>query len=117
MNTKNMTNNDFLFSGNLWKIYEHATRIIRKNLDDGQTYEQACKPLNDIDQNLKQFIMDDFLKILIAEEHFGTGVDIDDLALHLGLTYEKIESSRDDLIKDIVRETTEYICLSSSLTH
>lgn len=100
-----------------WEVYESATRMIRRSIDQGCTYDEACDIISNLDHDLKNFIKEDFLKIIIAEEHFGTGLDMDDLALYLGLSYEKVESTRDALISDIVRETTEISPVSSLLVH
>lgn len=88
------------------KIYEKAVKSIRYNLAKGLTFDEACSRLTDIDQDLKTFITEDFLKILIAEEHFGSGLEIDDIALILGLPSEKIEACRINMIEEVVQEIT-----------
>ena len=92
------------FSSNNWRTYEHAIKRIRCGLSKGLTYEQACNTLTDIDQDMKIFIVEDFLKILIAEEHFGSGLGIDDMALLLGLPYEKIVACRSAMIEEVDHE-------------
>ena len=82
------------------RVYETAVEHIRNQLAQGNTYEQACDTLTGIEQEMKQFIVEDFLKILIAEEHFGSGVDIDDMALYLGMPYEELEDAMMALLRD-----------------
>jgi len=86
------------------KIYENAIRTIRKNLGMGLSYKAACESLKGIDEGLKSFIAEDFLKILIAEDHLGTGIGIDDMALFLGLPYEKIQDSLSDMMEEAALE-------------
>ncbi|MGV1098775.1 hypothetical protein ACUUL3_05125 [Thiovibrio sp. JS02] len=88
--------------------YERAVQKLRVNLAQGLTYDQACDTLQDLDVEMRAFVREDFLKILIAEEHFGAGIEIDDLALFLGLPYETIESSMLTLLYDMVREASDH---------
>lgn len=105
------------FSSNNWKTYEYAIKQIRRGLSKGLTYEQACNTLTDIDHDMKIFIIEDFLKILIAEEHFGSGLEIDDMALLLGLPYEKIVASRTAMIEEVDQEIkTLYPATVSRMT-
>ena len=84
--------------------YQEKLDLLRKQLEDGSTFNQACNVLGDIDSNLKNRITEDFLKVIIAEQHFGEGQDIDDIALFLDLPYEEVENIRDDLLEEINKE-------------
>lgn len=93
----------------LHKMYEQAIRQLRQKISRGQTYEQAFDTLSGIDHEIRAFIEDDFLKIIIAEEHFGADVPIDDMALFLGLPTRRLEACRDSLLKDMHFESTEHL--------
>jgi len=95
------------FSSQNWQVYEIAIKKLRLALSRGLTYDQACNTLTDIDHEMKSFITEDFLKILIAEEHFGSGVEIDDMALLLGLPYERLEACRTAMIEEVDQEIKE----------
>ena len=95
-------------SENAYKKYEAAVQKLRLELTRGKTYDQACDSLTDLDQSLKVFVRDEFLKTIIAEEHFGAGVEISDIALLLGLPYEKVESTLLTLLNDMVREAAQH---------
>jgi len=82
-------------------IYEQTLRRLRLEIDKGRTYDQACKAIPDLEHDLKQEIGEDFLRIIIAERHFGEGYGVDDLALLLDVNYEKIEAIRDYMLRDI----------------
>jgi len=82
-------------------LYEQALRRLRLEIDKGHTYAQACKAISGLEQDLKKEIGEDFLRIIIAERHFGEGYGIDDLALLLDVTYEKIEEIRNYMLRDI----------------
>ena len=106
MNSKKNAIFENALSSQHMKIYERAVRSIRYSLARGLTFDEACSRLTDIDQDLKAYITEDFLKILIAEEHFGSGLGIDDMALILGLSCERIEACRVDMIEEVTREIT-----------
>ncbi|MBU0481973.1 MAG: hypothetical protein KKG47_12815 [Proteobacteria bacterium] len=82
-------------------FYEQTIRRLRTEVDKGKTYAQACKSVREIDTDLHSEIVDDFLKILIAERHFGEGYGIDDIALLLDVSYDKIEAVRDYMLREI----------------
>lgn len=86
--------------------YEDATRQIRRKLAQGNTYEEACRHLSDLKPTFKAYVFEDFLKILIAEEHLGNNAPIDDLALLFGLPYDTMEKAVKNLLEEIAWETT-----------
>ncbi len=100
---------DVQFTTAMHREYEWAVKKMREELSQGRTYDHAWDTLADISQEIKAFVKEDFLKILIAEEHFGAGIEISDIALLLELPYEKVESARLTLINDMVRETESHL--------
>lgn len=118
MNSKKNDMFENALSSNHMRIYEKAVRRIRYSLARGLTFDEACSKLTDIDQDLKAFITEDFLKILIAEEHFGSGLGIDDMALILGLSCERIEACRVDMIEEVAQEISSCCPHAiSTMTH
>jgi len=86
------------------RIYEKAVATLRAELDQGRTFDHACEQLDDIDQELRALIIDDFLKVLIAEDHFGSGKGLDDIALDLGIPYETLETARAEMLQEVGAE-------------
>ena len=82
-------------------FYEQTIRQLRLEINKGKTYDQACKVLTGVEKQLKQEIGEDFLKMIVAERHFGDGYGLDDIALFLDISYEKIEQIRDFMLRDI----------------
>jgi hypothetical protein len=97
------------FTDIMHREYERAVKKMREELSRGRTYDHACDTLADISQEIRAFVREDFLKIIIAEEHFGAGIEISDIALFLELPYEKVESARLTLINDMMRETEGHL--------
>lgn len=99
-------------------LYEQALRRLRLEIDKGRTYDQACKAISGVEEKLQDEIGEDFLRIIIAERHFGEGYGIDDLALLLDISYDKIEVIRDYMLRDISNSLTrEKRRLVSTATH
>lgn len=95
------------FSEIMHKQYEQAVKKMREEISRGKTYEQACANLPGAGPEIRRFIREDFLRIIIAEEHFGAGIEIADIALFLDLPYEKVEAAKQALIDDMKLEA-EY---------
>jgi hypothetical protein len=101
-----------------YAIYEKAVQQIRTALANGHSYDQACATLHNLATGIRDFIRDDFLKILLAEEHLGNGIAIDDLALTLGLPYERIKAAMAGLIREINRAAIlDFPPMASTMTH
>jgi len=99
-------------------LYEQTMRRMRLEIDKGRTYEQARRTISGLEQEWTDEIGEDFLRIIIAERHFGEGYGIDDLALLLDIDYEKIEAIRDYMLRDIGNSLTrEKRKLVSTSTH
>ena len=82
-------------------LYEQTIRRLRGEINKGKTYEQACQILSENDKYLRTEIKDDFLKVIIAERHFGDGYGIDDIALLLDISYEQVEKVRNYMLNDL----------------
>lgn len=82
-------------------FYEQTIRRLRSETSRGKTYDQACQILSDVEKYLHHEIEEDFLKIIIAERHFGDGYGIDDIALLLDVPYGKIEELRNHMLRDL----------------
>ena len=89
------------------RIYEDAVAALREETDQGRTFDQACERLKDIEPELRALIIDDFLKILIAEDHFGSGKGLDDIALYLGIPFETVETARDEMLEEVGQEMAD----------
>lgn len=99
-------------------LYEQTMRRMRLEIDKGRTYDQACRAISGLEQELTNEIGEDFLRIIIAERHFGEGYGIDDLALLLDVDFERIEAIRDYMLRDIGNSLTrEKRRLVSTATH
>jgi len=97
------------FTAVMHREYEYAVKKMREELSQGRTYHHASDALADISQEIQTFVKEDFLKIIIAEEHFGAGIETSDIALLLELPYEKIELAKQSLLNDMIQETEPHL--------
>lgn len=104
-----------------YRMYEKATQQIRTALASGHTYDQACKNLHGLPARAKAFISDDYLKIIVAEEHLGNGTSLENLAFTLGLSQDRLETAVMSLLHEINRAATAtasaHAPMVSTLTH
>jgi hypothetical protein len=87
------------------KVYEQALAAVRKGLEKGLDFNAACEAIEIGDEKLKASFIDDMLKVLIAEEHFGKSISLPDLAKKLGVPLERLEAAKKDMLED-VKETS-----------
>ncbi len=87
------------------RAYKQAEDKIREELARGLDFDAACATIEVKDEALRKSIIDDMLKVLIAEEHFGKNVPLGELAKKLGVTAERLETAKAGMLED-VKETS-----------
>jgi hypothetical protein len=87
------------------RAYKQAEDRIREGLAKGLDFDAACAAIGIEDEALRESIIDDMLKVLIAEEHFGKKVPLDELSKKLKVTPERLETAKAGMIED-VKETS-----------
>lgn len=83
------------------KIYEKAEAMIREKLAQGLAFDSASAALTVTDEELKKNIIDDLLKVLIAEEHFTKGVSLDEMAKKLRVAVSRLEKAKAEMLEDV----------------
>lgn len=92
---------DDAFKTETAKMYEKAEAIIREKLSQGLDFDGACAAVSITDEGLRKNIIDDILKVLIAEEHFAKGVSLDEMAKKLGIAVGRLEKARTEMMEDV----------------
>jgi hypothetical protein len=84
---------------------------VRTAIASGLGFDEATASIGEQDESLRKTLADDALKIIIAEEHFSRDVSLEDLAQHLKLPLERVESAKSVMLDEIVgdAEMREYI--------
>ncbi len=83
------------------KAYEKATAKIREGLAKGLDFDTACAAVDVEDESLKIHIIDDMLKVLIAEEHFQHDLPLDELSKKLNVSLERLETAKIEMLDDV----------------
>ncbi len=83
------------------KMYEKAEAIIREKLAQGLDFDSACAAVSMTDEELRKNIIDDILKVLIAEEHFTKGISLDEMARKLGIAVGRLEKAKAEMMEDV----------------
>lgn len=81
-------------------IYEEAVNKYREAIAAGKTLKQAYENYSITDQELKSLIQADFLKILIAESHFGKGQSLEDVAKVLDVSLDLIKETHARMLQE-----------------
>ncbi len=96
---------DDVFKTETDKAYEKASAQIRKSLAEGLDFDSACSALEIEDDSLRQNIIEDMLKVLIAEEHFTRDIPLDKLAVTLGVAVDRLESAKKSMLEDVKNDS------------
>ncbi len=92
---------DDAFKNETAKTYEKAETAIRDKLAQGFDFDSACASVTIEDEELKKSIIDDMLKVLIAEEHFSKGVSLEDMAKKLAIEISRLEKAKAEMMEDV----------------
>jgi hypothetical protein len=82
------------------RIYTESIAKIREGMKKGLTFDKACDTISVEDQELKEFILDDALKIMIAELHYGKRMSLEDVAKTLSVSMGKISVASLEMLED-----------------
>jgi hypothetical protein len=89
------------------EIYNKAMDEIMAALKNGRKFNEACKAINVEDKELKSYIEDDALKIIIADMHYVKGFSLQNVADDLEVSIEIINRANAEMMEDVAMTTTE----------
>ena len=89
------------------KAYEDSVNRIKKGVEQDMSFEQAVSLISVEDKNLKAAIVDDALKLLIAEMHFVARQSIDEVVRKLRLPTEVVSKARQEMINSVENAAIE----------
>lgn len=83
------------------RLYEDAVRRIREGVKRSLSFDEAVAAIGVDDPALKADIVDDALKVLIAEMHFAAGRPLAEVAQALRLPLERLERAKREMLRDV----------------
>ena len=81
--------------------YEKAISRIREGLEKGLDFDSACAAVEVNNAELKKHIIDDMLKVIIAEEHYNKNIPLDKLAETLKIPLDRLETAKAEMLEDV----------------
>ena len=91
------------------RIYKKSIETIRSNISNGVKFDLACEFITVDDRELKGLIIDDALKIEIAELHYGKRIPLRDVAKKLGVPMERLLQANTEMMEDVVKTSEEAV--------
>ena len=67
------------FSSESEKVYMAALKAVKAGLTKGYDFDSASATVDIQDEQLRQTVLDDVLKVIIAEEHFTKKIPLDQI--------------------------------------
>ncbi len=83
------------------RIYEEAVNKFREAIAAGKNLRQAYESYSIADKDLEKLVQADFLKILIAERHFGQQQPLEELARALDVRFELIKETHARMLQEV----------------
>lgn len=82
------------------RIYSESIAKIREGMRNGLAFDKACQTIEVADEELREFILDDALKIMIAELHYGKGTNLEEVARILNVSMGKVSLASLEMLED-----------------
>ena len=89
------------FSPEEGRVYEEAVNKYREAITAGKNLRQAYEGYSVADKQLETLIQADFLKIMIAERHFGQGQTLDEIARALDITADLVKNTHARMLQEV----------------
>jgi hypothetical protein len=83
------------------RIYNQTMDEIMEGLKNGLTFREACGAAKVHDGQLRGFIEDDALKIMIADMHYNKGIPLEKVAENLQVPLEKLKEASAEMLEDV----------------
>ncbi len=89
------------------RIYRKNIELIRTNVSSGVKFDLACAFVTVEDKELKELIIDDALKVHIAEMHYGKGLPLADVSKALGVSMERLLKANSEMMEEVIQPVAE----------
>jgi len=89
------------------RIYNEAMDRIMEGLQNGLSFADACGCVDVEDEELKEFIKDDALKIMIADIHYNKDLPMEHVSSRLSVPIDVVNKAYAEMLEDIEISTTE----------
>ncbi len=95
------------FSKEEEQIYEESITRIKEELDSGLGFDEACSKLVVDDEEFKRLIIDDYLKMTIADLHFNKEQSTQEVADMLKVPETRIANARTEMLDEVLQASVD----------
>lgn len=87
--------------------HEAGFAAIREGLAAGLDFTKASELVAAADPDLRRIIIDDYLKVTIAQRNFQGGESTADIAASLGISIERVEFARREMLAEVAAASVD----------
>jgi hypothetical protein len=95
------------FSPEEERLHEAGFATIQQGLAAGLGFDKACEGIEATDAELRRIIVDDYLKVTIAQRNFQGGESTSAIAASLGIPVERVEAARGEMLAEVAAASVE----------
>jgi hypothetical protein len=89
------------------RLHEAGFAAISAGLEAGLGFDEACARVESSDADLRRVIVDDYLKVTIAQRHFQGGESTDTIAAALKISVERVEFARREMLAEVAAASVD----------
>jgi hypothetical protein len=90
------------------RIHRAGFKVIFDGMQKGLGFDEACAGLQIVDPGMRQVIIDDYLKVSIAEQHFQAQAPLGEVAADLKIPVERVESAKAAMMREVEKAAVEH---------
>lgn len=90
------------------KIHVAGIKIIHDGLAKGLGFVDACAGLEVIKPEMRQVVIDDYLKVTIAERHYQGSETLEEIAASLKISAERLEKTKVSMLAEVKEAAMEF---------
>ena len=83
------------------KIYDKAMEEIKELIDAGHTMDEACDKVDLKNEELRDFIREDYLKVLIADLHYSKRKSFEEIAEIIHVELSRVQQAHREMVEDV----------------
>ena len=87
--------------------HDAGIAAIQAGLSAGESFDAACARVETADPDLRRIIIDDFLKVTIAQRHFQGGESTEEVARALGVSAERVDFARREMLAEVAAASVD----------
>ncbi len=95
------------FSEEEEQIYEESITRIKEGMDSGLGFDEVCSKLVIKDKEFKRLIIDDYLKMAIADLHFSKEQSTQEVADILKIPESRVASARAEMLEEVLQTSID----------